>query len=183
MHGIIFKQLFQFVRENHGQKALKEILYGCGLGMKYYDPTQAYPDHEVEQILDAVCKMLGVSRDSVLEAFGQYITPSLYKRFSAFIREEWDAMDLIENIEVMIYGSVKTTQNNVASPTLIINRKGKDEITISYTSKRDALAFGIGIVRAIGKHYNTKLTIKRSGATGNEVLTIKRVRNTTPVLS
>ena len=37
MHGIIFNQLFKFVRENNGNDMLKKILEDSKIGIKFYD--------------------------------------------------------------------------------------------------------------------------------------------------
>lgn len=175
MHGIVFNQLFKFIRENHGQKALDEVMNNSGIGVKFYDATKAHPDEELEKILSSACEKLKISRNTALEAFGEFIAPGLLQIYGSFIKKEWDAMDLLENIETTIHKTVRISNPEADPPALQIERMSKNSLKIFYSSKRNMLHLGIGIIRAIGAHFETKIDISKRSEDGKEVIVVNRI--------
>ncbi len=176
MHGIIFNQLFKFVRESQGEKTLQKILKDAGIGPKFYDATKFYPDEELERIASSACKILNVRRNDLLELFGSFIAPGLLRIYQSFFKEEWDAMDLLENIETTIHRAVRLNDPQATPPTLKIERTGPDDISIIYTSERDMINLGIGIIKEIGHQYKTRFDIKKVLIKDGTMLKIKRLK-------
>ncbi len=176
MHGIIFNQLFKFVRETRGEETLQKILKDAGIGPKFYDATKFYPDEELGKIVNSTCKILNVRKNDLLELFGSFIAPGLLRIYQSFIKEEWDVMDLLENIESTIHRAVRLNDPKATPPTLKIERTGPDDISITYTSERDMANLGIGIIKAIGKQYKTRLEVRKVLIENGTILKIKRLK-------
>ena len=161
MHGIVYQQLMEFVKQGHGEDALNNILKDAGLEGKFYSATKSHPDEDIEAIVASACKALGTDRDTVLEAFGVYIAPDLLKIFSSYVKNDWKAMDLLEHIETTIHKSVRITNPEADPPALKIERVSDNEVLIHYSSQRKMIALGVGIIKAIGDHYNESMSIDR----------------------
>ena len=172
MHGVIFNQLAQFVKGSYGQDSLTSILGRADLNAKTYMLTTSYPDEELEAIITGACHELSMERDVVLDAFGQFIAPNLMKIYGSYVKNEWTAFDLLENIESTIHETVRSNNPGAEPPMLDIKRVSNEELTITYRSKRKMLTFGEGIIKAIGKHYNEQLVMKKSLHTDFELLTV-----------
>lgn len=175
MHGIVFNQLFKFVRESHGDKVLDKVLKDVGLESKFYDAMKSHPDEDIEKIISSLCKSQNVTRDMVLMDFGKYITPGLLKIYSSFIKPEWDVMDLLENIETTIHRAVRMNNPEADPPALVIKRIGINDISITYSSKRKMIQFGIGIIKALEIHFKVRLNITLISQVDHQVLNIKRI--------
>ena len=161
MHGIIFTNLYKYIRETHGSEMLENIKEKANITRQFYDATKSHPDEEIQALMSAACQLLNVEIDELLEIFGAYIAPGLLKTYSAFVKEEWDCMDLLEHIENTIHRTVRMSIKESSPPVLNVKRIDKDHILIVYTSKRQMISLGIGIIKAIGAHYNEKLLIEK----------------------
>ena len=175
MHGVVFQQLFKFIRENHGTQTLDDICNASGINFRLYNSMKSYPDQEIENILKEVCARLNISRDAALETFGEYIGPALIKMYGAYIKKEWGALDLLENIESTIHRTVRMNNPEATPPALKIERTSEKEVVIKYSSERKMIHLGIGIIKSVSKHYNIPLNIKKSMGVGQQILTITSV--------
>jgi len=109
--------------------------------------------------------------------------PGLLRIYQTFIPEEWDILDLLYNIENTMHKAVRLNDSKASPPTLKIERKGPDEISITYTSERDMINLGIGIIKALGMMYKTRLDIRKVPIEKGTILTIKRLKQRSPLLS
>ena len=174
MHGIVFNQLSRFVRENFGTEVLKEALAEAGLKNKFFASNKAYPDEEIEAIVAALCTKLNIDRNSALEAFGEFLAPGLLQIYGAFVKSEWKAMDLLENIEGTIHKAVRLGNPGALPPSLKIERTDENTVVINYNSPRKMIHLGVGIIRAIAKHYNEDLHISQSKNEEYDILEITK---------
>ena len=175
MHGIVFSQFIKYVRETHGLDTLQVILEDSGFENKKFEITESHPDEQLEKMIASTGKHLNVSRDSLLESLGEFIAPNLLEIYSPFIEKEWDAMDLLENIESTIHRTVRMRDPKADPPKLTIERVGTDKIVINYFSQRKMIHFGIGIIKAIGTQYETKLSINKTDFDDKQVLEVTRL--------
>ncbi len=182
MHGLIFNQMFRFIEETRGEQKLQKILNDSGVASKFYSPTQFYPDEELNRIIQSTCKILKLRRNDFLESFGMFMGPGLLRIYQAFIPEEWDLMDLLENIETTVHQAVRLNDSQAAPPTLNIERNGPDDISITYSSERNMINLGIGIIKALAMIYKTHLEIRKMPMEKGTVLKIKRLKKRTPFL-
>lgn len=175
MHGIIFQQLQQFVTKNYGAQQWAELLEAADLGRKVYLPTQVYPDSEVVSLVVKASNATKKSVPEILEAFGEFIAPSLLKIYSASIKSEWNTIDLLEHVENTIHKAVRFADRNAAPPELGCERISTNKVVIDYTSKRNMVDVGIGIIKAIAKIKNEAINIKRTDSEGATKLEISLV--------
>ena len=161
MHGIIYLQLFKFIREAHGFEVLDEIKKKAGLEHKFHYATESYDDDQIQVLIEAGTEVLGLERDALLEAFGKFIAPGLLVTYGSYIKPEWKCMDVLENVENTIHRVVRMKTENSDPPKLEIIRKSTHELIINYTSARKMSAFGVGIIRALAAHFKEEVDIQR----------------------
>lgn len=95
----------------------------------------------------------------LLQKFGHFVAPSLMKMVRSSIRPEWDAFDLLERTETVIHMVVRAQNPEAAPPELECERVGPKQVRIVYRSDRKLCGIVPGIVRALGEHYNQKLSV------------------------
>ena len=161
MHGIVFNQLEKFFKENHGREVLEQLKEEAGVRGKIYLPSKASPDSEMDGIMQAATRILGIDKEVLLERFGRYIAPSLLRTYRSYIKKEWGCMDLIEHVEGTIHKAVRISVPESDPPQLMVVRESNDRIVINYTSNRKMVDFGIGIIHALAEHYNETVSIER----------------------
>ncbi len=160
MHGIIFNQLFKFVRENHGFEAMDEIMKEAGLNGKFYDATKSHADQDIFAIVEAACKKLNASKDDVLEAFGEFLVPALMKTFFSYLLPSWRTIDLLSHIENTMHKTARISQPGALPPQLDVQRINQNEVNIKYYSKRKMHSLGIGLIKGIASHYQEDSKLK-----------------------
>ena len=174
MHGIVFNQLFKFVREEHGFDALDKIMENAGLKGKFYDATVSHPDQEIFSIVEAACKLLNADKEVVLEAFGSFLAPSLMKTYYSFLLPSWKTIDLLSNIESTMHKTVRMSQPEADPPKLEVKRLSQNEVDIKYLSERKMHSLGIGLIKGIARHYNEEsdLKIKVDDLQGGKLISV-----------
>ncbi|BDD11338.1 hypothetical protein FUAX_37700 [Fulvitalea axinellae] len=173
MHGIIFSLFNKFVRENYGQVMTTRISRISGMGYKFHDARKSYPDEEFTALLDTACQELEQPRDELLERFGYYITPTLLEEHASLINENWSCIDFLERVDPIIHGAMRKPEIGASPPTLIADRVSENELTIEYRSGRSMDAMGVGIIKAVGKHYGHAVNVEELDAEeGRKVLKV-----------
>ena len=160
MHGIIFNQLFKFVREAHGFDTLNEIMDNAGLKDKFYDATKSHPDGEIVAIVNAACQHLNVDRETILESFGFFLVPALMKTYYSLLLPRWKTIDLLSNIETTMHKTARLSQKDADPPQLDVERINEKEVNIKYFSKRKMHSLGLGLIKGIAHHYNEEDKLK-----------------------
>lgn len=174
MHGIIFSNLYRFIIEKYEYGILEKIKKEGNITTNFYDATTTYPDAELQTLVSAASKVLETDIDQLLEAFGKYIAPGLLKTYSSFMNPEWDCMDLLEHVESSIHKTVRMSMEGSTPPLLNVERLDKDRILIKYTSERKMISLGIGIIKAIGNHYNENIHIEQEETADGTNLIVMR---------
>ena len=160
MHGLVFSELKKFVDHKLGPAAWTELLASAGLGNKFYMATQEYPDAEVVALVTAASHKTKIPANDLLEAFGEFITPSLLRMFGHLAKPSWRTLEFIENAEEAIHSVVRISNPGAKPPKLHVTRTGANQIVIHYTSARKMCALAKGIAKGVARHYNESITLR-----------------------
>ncbi len=159
MHGIIFQELQQYVETKLGNETWVSLLQAAGMEGRVFMPTKSYPDEEATALVTIASEMTGTPAADILEDFGKFIVPDLYKLFGMLIRPEWKTLDVVENAERSIHTAIRAKDPNAKPPELACTRLGPDEVLIEYSSDRKMCAVAVGIAKGIAEHYSEKLEV------------------------
>ena len=159
MHGLVFSELKKFVDHKLGAAAWNELLASAGLGNKFYMATQEYPDAEVVALVTAASRKTNIPPNDLLEAFGEFITPSLLRMFGHLAKPSWRTLEFIENAEDSIHKVVRVTNPGAKPSQLHVTRSGPNQIVVHYTSARKMCALAKGIAKGVARHYNESITL------------------------
>ncbi|MCD6498663.1 MAG: heme NO-binding domain-containing protein [Deltaproteobacteria bacterium] len=159
MHGIIFQELQQYVETNLGNDAWDALLKGAGMPGRVFMPTQAYPDEDALALVTTASNITGNPAPAILEDFGKYLVPDLYKLFGMLIRTEWKTLDVLENAERSIHTAVKAKDPKAQPPSLSCIRTAPDEVTIDYRSPRKMCGVAVGIAKGLAEHYGESIEV------------------------
>ena len=175
MHGIIFSELRNYAEAKHGRGTWDVLLRKANLGNRVYLSIQEYPDAEIISLVMAICAMTGLSVSAVLEEFGQFIVPSLMRRYGHLLLPEWTAIDVIEHTEGSVHAVVRVKNPDAKPPKLKTHRLNPNEVLLVYTSPRQMCGLAIGIGTGLGQHFGEKIDVDKSmcmhkGATRCEIV-------------
>ncbi|MCP3143435.1 heme NO-binding domain-containing protein [Pyxidicoccus xibeiensis] len=149
MHGIIFNELNRYTLARMGEQGWEKLLREARLPKRIYLAFKSYPDEEAVALVTAASKLTGQPARAILEDFGEYIAPNLLRGYKAVIQPEWSVLDLVEHVE-RIHDRVRNDPL-ATPPHLVCRRVAPDLVQVSYMSKRQLCAVGIGFIRGIGR--------------------------------
>ncbi len=169
MHGIIHMELKRFVEAYHGQEAWLKVLENAGLGNKVYWALSVYPDDETVAIVKSASELTSTPVQMVLEAFGEFIVPTLVSMYSSHINPDWGMVEMLLHTEEIIHRVVRMRNPGAEPPKLKFEKIGDNELRFLYDSPRKMSALAKGIIRAVAGHYQNKVSIQEKNVLGGNV--------------
>jgi len=160
MHGLIFVELKKFVDDRLGEDRWPELLTKAALADRIYLPVHHYPDAEAVALIQAACAHTGLSLDTLLQQFGEFIAPDLLRMYGSLIDRSWRTLEVLQNTEETIHRVVRARNPGATPPELRTERPGPDEVIVIYASARKMCGLAKGIVRGIAKHFREGVTIE-----------------------
>lgn len=161
MHGVIFDELQEYVRTEHGSDTWDVILDEAGLESSSYMAIKTYPDEELLAIVEAATEISGATEAEILADFGAFAGPDLLDKYDAFLDDEWDTLDVLEHTEDAMHKAVRLKEDDADPPELACRRVGDDEVVIEYTSDHHLCKLGEGLVRGIADAYDEEVTLSQ----------------------
>jgi hypothetical protein len=159
MHGLIFAELKKYAETRLGANAWSALLKEAGLSGKLYLTVESYPDSDVLALVGAATRITGGQAATILEDFGEFITPDLMAMYAAFIPKEWGTLEFLENVERTIHRTVRMRNPGAEPPKIHARRSQPNQVTITYSSARRLCALARGLVRGVAKHYGQKVAV------------------------
>jgi hypothetical protein len=98
MHGVVLGELERFVAETYGEGQWAALLNKAGRSDRIYLTANEYPDSEIMALVGSP-RITGLERSAVLEAFGEFIAPSLLRLYGHLLKPTWKTLDVINNTE------------------------------------------------------------------------------------
>jgi hypothetical protein len=162
VHGIVFSELQKFVVSKHAHSGWKAVTEKAGLAHKVYLAAGQYPDSEIVSLVTAASAITGQEPFKIVEAFGEFILPSLLKMYSHLLKPSWRSLDVIEHTEGTVHTVVRTSDKDARPPRLRTRRKGPDTVVLVYDSPRKMCALAIGIGKGLARHFKETLSIDQT---------------------
>jgi hypothetical protein len=159
MHGIIFSELRKFVDSKMGNTGWESVMVGSGIGRKMYLPIQEYPDGDMIALVTSASKILDLPPAAILEAFGEFIAPSLLGLYRTLVKPEWKTLDLLENTEHTIHTVVRARNRGARPAQLQVVRTGPNTVDLTYHSERRLCPVAKGIIKGLAAHFQEEISI------------------------
>lgn len=168
MHGIVLKGFKDFVIMRFDRETWRAIQADAGLEGKLYVPVTEYPDDEVRALLKAAVSISNTPANELLEAFGEFLLPSLLETYGVHVDDQWSALELIANVEEYIHTSLRAKAVAAYTPPQLQSDWIDDSnVRIVYRSERTLCAFARGLISGIGTHRGEQLTIEERACMHN----------------
>jgi predicted hydrocarbon binding protein len=159
MHGMVFGELQNFVVSAHGQEGWKALLEKADLSKRVYLAVNEYPDAEIATLVRCASEMTGRESAKILEAFGEFIVPSLLKMYGHLLKPEWKTLEVINNTEGAVHTVVRVKNQGAKPPLLKTRREGKNAVVLIYHSPRQMCSLAIGIAHGLARHFKENITV------------------------
>lgn len=162
MHGIVFSELQKFVVSKYGHANWDTLLEKARLGHKVYLAAGQYPDSEIMSLVTAASAMTGQEPFQIVEAFGEFIVPSLVRMYGHLLKPGWKTLDVIEHTEGTVHTVVRVADTDAMPPKLRAQRTGPDTVVLIYDSPRRMCALAMGIGKGLARHFKETLFINQT---------------------
>ena len=160
MQGFVFCEFQDYVQRNFGPETWDQISEKVGVKGKSYSLFTSYPTSEIESLIKSLSEVTKHPYQELLEEFGFFTAPKLWRICKRMIPSKWTLTDLIMNItgfaDHLLAHAISGTD---VPPVMRCEKSGPDEVTIRYYSPRKMCAMGKGIVRGLGKQYGVDVTV------------------------
>ena len=180
MHGLINRSIQCFIQDTYGPMSWDDVVRAAGLKVSGFEAMLTYDDALTDQVIDAAVRLLGGSRENLLEDLGQYLVShdSLTSvrrllRFSGL-----NFMDFVNSLEELPeFGRLALPDLDLPELELLDHGAGH------YMLKCVAPLNGagnilVGLLRAMADDYGALVTLDNLGADdgiagGAEVISIR----------
>ena len=163
MHGFIFTELRDYVISRLGADAWPSLLERARIGPKSYLNYLDYPDEEAVLLVVTASEITGLPAGTILEDFGAFLAPHLFRIYRPLIDPGWKTLEFIETTESTIHDVVRSRNSRARPPTLRCRRVAPETVLLTYGSPRKLCAVARGIIRGLATHFGEKVEISERG--------------------
>lgn len=158
MHGLIYSELARFAHQRIGPDAWNQLLQDARLAHRRYRATENYPSDDLAALVYAASKTTGLPADTLVEAFGRFLVPTLLELFAVNLHPDWRTLDVIEHTEEAFHVVVRN-RLQATPPPLKVRRLGPAEVRVRYASQRRLCSLARGIMLGVAHHYGEAVDI------------------------
>jgi hypothetical protein len=137
MKGIIFNLLEEVVVSNYGEDTWDQLLTATALDGAYTS-LGSYPDEQIQELVAAASRMLGLTSFEVLRWFGRQAIPLLFDRYPGFF---------------IIHPEVRKVYPGADVPTFEFRDDLDGGLMMGYLSPRRLCALAQGFIEGAATHY------------------------------
>jgi predicted hydrocarbon binding protein len=157
MHGIILSTIQKFVKDEYGAEAWQDVKAKADVDSGIYVPQQTYPDEEVYEIVYAAGEVTGLGGREVLVRYGRYVVGPLAETYSVHVDNDWDAMDLLANVQ-HFHADLRTHSfSNYTPPSVETGWADDETVYITYDSYRQLCDIARGAIDGAADYYREDL--------------------------
>jgi len=173
---------------NLGGTEWKDILKKAGLPEdKIYRTICFYPDGEMDKLLEIACVKIGIDRDVLYKKLGLDFGRYLLKTYKVMFFPSWKTLDVIEKAAPKVFKSIQYVDLHAPKSSVVCERISPDEVIVHYQSERKMCPYILGIIDAMGEHFNEKLDVFHTRCQRNKgdecEIHVRLVKNKSPILS
>jgi hypothetical protein len=152
MKGIIFNLLEDVVISNHGEDTWDQLLATTGLDGAYTS-LGSYPDEQIQELVGAASRMLGLTSFEVLRWFGQQAIPLLFDRYPGFFSSQPSTRPFVLSVNSIIHPEVRKVYPGADVPTFEFLQAPNGDLMMGYRSPRRLCALAQGFIEGAATHY------------------------------
>lgn len=172
MYGLVNKAIKGFVVKSFDEDTWVKICDNAGFEDYDFLSFQSYPDDLTFRLVGSASAMLGMSAESILEAFGEYwILYTASEGYSDMLSVSGSSFpEFISNLD-MLHFRVSNIMPELRPPMFSSTMIDERSLELHYSSDRPGLThMVIGLLRGLGKRFDltVEVTLIETKATNGE---------------
>ena len=161
MNGLVNRAIEQLVISMKGEAGWRGVCAHAGVAADGFVSMQNYDDDITFRLVNSVSERLGLSREQVLEAFGEYwITYTADEGYGALMAAGGSHLrEFLANLNDM-HSRVETIFTQLRIPLFRVEDVSDTEYRLYYASEREGLApMVLGLVKGLAKRFGQSVEI------------------------
>ncbi len=160
MKGIIFTELLEMVEQKMGDLMVETIIDEANLESGgAYTSVGTYPAEEMEELVHQLSLQTKLSRNQLLEAFGEYLFGSLAKNYPHFFPEGLHFFEFLSGIHNYIHVEVRKLYPDAELPELRVQEKSAQKMELLYESSRKMSHLASGLLKGCKAYFEVEADI------------------------
>jgi len=162
MKGTIFTSFLSYVEEKLGLKYLDQMIETVDVKSSgIYTTVGTYDHDELLKYIDYINHVSKHKTQILVEEFGYYLFEKLVNEYPKLIKQFDNSLDCIYHIDQTIHRNVRKIHSNAELPNMEAKfNDSKDQLILSYHSKRPFMYLCKGLIHGCIDHYNDKISVK-----------------------
>ena len=161
MKGIVFTEFLELVEEKFGLEMVDNIILSSDLESEgAYTAVGTYSFSEMLQLLQHLSANTGISIDNLLLVYAEHFFSVIEKSYPGLLATYKDPIEMISSIENHIHVEVRKIYPDAELPTVVVEEKSENDLTVIYKSSRAMHHFGLGLMNKTFEHFNATATIE-----------------------
>jgi hypothetical protein len=157
--GIVFNLLEEVVTHTYGEQVWDSLLDTTGLDGSYTSLGH-YPDAQMEKLVQAASRALGVPPREMLRWFGQEAMPRLAKRYPAFFSVHQATHPFVVSVNHIIHPEVRKLYPGADVPVFDFADAPDGALVMGYRSPRKLCALAQGFVEGAAAYYHERVAVE-----------------------
>ena len=162
MYGLVNKAIEEMVCDRFDEDTWETIKEKAGLDdIDYFISMEGYPDDVTHRLVRAACEVLGMSADTILQAFGEYwVTYTAAEGYGEMLDSAGKNLpEFLNNLD-NLHARVGLSFPKLAPPEFDCDDETEQSLHLHYRSSREGLApMVVGLVKGLGKRFETDVDI------------------------
>jgi hypothetical protein len=170
MNGLFNKALQCFLRDNYGGGVWVRVAADARLGAEGFEPLLSYPPETTDEVLAAAARVLGQTREEILEHLGVYLVshPNLESLRRLLRFGGVDFRRFLQSLED-VRARGRMVVPDVDLPELRLSSDGPDMWTLTCRAPMPGIGHVVaGLLRAMADDYGTLAVIDHVGGKNGE---------------
>ncbi len=168
MYGLVNRSIEELIVSKYGEATWEQIRVASGVEEEVFLSNESYPDAMTYQLVGAASQVLGLPPADILGAFGEHWVLKT-------ARESYGAMldlcgknlpDFLRNLP-NLHSRVILLFPKLKPPSFSVSDETATSMVLHHETHREGLApFTAGLIRGLGKHFNTAITVTQVASRG-----------------
>lgn len=162
MYGMVNKAVEEMVCLNYDEQTWERIRTKARVEDEVFMSNEAYPDEITYQLVAAASEELGLPQETVLWAFGEHwVLHTALEGYGGLMRAAGDSLpEFLSNLP-NFHSRVAMVFPKLQPPRFACTDMTSVSLKLHYYTHRPGLeAFVVGLMRGLGKLYNTPVEVK-----------------------
>jgi hypothetical protein len=158
MKGVIFNLFEEFIVETFGDEAWEAILEASPHEAREVRVgPHTYPDHHMQHLVSAACRVSGLPPDQAVRAFGKFLFGGVARRYPSLVNQFHDAPSLLKGIDSIIHVEVNKLLPGAQTPRVLCQEHDDGSMTLTYESARKMCSLLEGLLDGLEAHAGARI--------------------------